>query len=42
MEVPDDAEDAVGNVNFVPCIHFVKRGIAKARPEKVRKPENLG
>lgn len=23
-------------INFIPCVRFVKRGVAKAQPEKVR------
>ncbi|XP_055626163.1 periodic tryptophan protein 1 homolog [Toxorhynchites rutilus septentrionalis] len=30
-----DQEDEVPNVNFVPSLLFVKRGVAKANPEKV-------
>lgn len=30
-----DQEDEVPNVNFVPSLLFVKRGVAKANPDKV-------
>lgn len=30
-----DQEDEVPNVNFVPSLFFIKRGVAKANPEKV-------
>lgn len=32
-----DQEDEVPNVNFVPSLLFIKRGVAKANPDKVRK-----
>lgn len=28
MEVTDDQEDLLSEVNFVPCVKFVKRGVA--------------
>jgi hypothetical protein len=28
MEVADDFEDQLSEINFVPCVKFVKRGIA--------------
>uniref|UniRef100_A0A182JIM5 Uncharacterized protein n=1 Tax=Anopheles atroparvus TaxID=41427 RepID=A0A182JIM5_ANOAO len=30
-----DQEDEVPNVNFVPSLYFIKRGVAKANPDKV-------
>lgn len=31
MEVNDEQEDQPSEVNFVPCVKFVKRGIAAAK-----------
>lgn len=31
MELNDENEDELSEVNFVPCVKFVKRGIAAAR-----------
>jgi hypothetical protein len=31
MEVGDDFEDQLSEINFVPCVKFVKRGIANPR-----------
>lgn len=31
MEIADDFEDQLSEINFVPCVKFVKRGIASAR-----------
>lgn len=28
MEITDDQEDQLSEINFVPCVKFVKRGIA--------------
>lgn len=28
MEVTDDQEDQLSDINFCPCVKFVKRGIA--------------
>lgn len=30
MEINDDEEDQLPEVNFVPCVKFVARGIASA------------
>lgn len=31
MEVADELEDQLGEVNFVPCLKFVKRNVASAK-----------
>lgn len=31
MEVNDEQEDLLSEVNFVPCVKFVKRGVAAAK-----------
>ncbi|KAL7026102.1 hypothetical protein ACKWTF_013793 [Chironomus riparius] len=31
MEVADELEDQLSEINFVPCVKFVKRGVASAR-----------
>lgn len=31
MEVGDEFEDQLPEINFVPCVKFVKRGIAAAK-----------
>jgi hypothetical protein len=31
MEVADECEDQLGEVNFVPCLKFIKRNIASAK-----------
>ncbi|KAG5671771.1 hypothetical protein PVAND_001949 [Polypedilum vanderplanki] len=31
MEIADDFEDQLSEINFVPCVKFVKRGIASAK-----------
>lgn len=33
----EDWEDEVAgqNVNFIPCVKWIKRGVAKSQPEKV-------
>lgn len=31
MEVNDEHEDELPEVNFVPCVKFVKRGVAAAK-----------
>lgn len=31
MEVADELEDQIGEVNFVPCLKFVKRNVASAK-----------
>lgn len=30
-----------GGINFIPCIKWVQRGVAKSQPEKVRKTTNI-
>lgn len=36
IAMDSDQEDEVPNVNFVPSLFFVKRGVAKANPDKVQ------
>jgi hypothetical protein len=31
MEVTDDQEDLLSEINFCPCVKFVKRGIAASK-----------
>lgn len=31
MEVNDELEDQLSDINFVPCVKFIKRGVASAR-----------
>lgn len=31
MEVSDELEDQIGEVNFVPCLKFIKRNVASAK-----------
>lgn len=31
MEISDDVEDQIGEVNFVPCLKFIKRNVASAK-----------
>lgn len=31
MEVGDEFEDQLSDVNFVPCVKFIRRGLASAR-----------
>lgn len=31
MEVTDEQEDQLVDVNFVPCVKFVRRGVAAAK-----------
>lgn len=34
-----DNEDAPSSVNFIPCVKWVKKGVAKQIPEKVQLTE---
>lgn len=31
MEVNDEQEDQLPEINFVPCVKFIKRGVAAAK-----------
>lgn len=39
MEEEDQQDPSV--VNFIPCMRFVKRGVAKEQPHKVRKKHKI-
>ncbi len=31
-----ESSEAAGGINFIPCVKFVRRGVAKGKPERVR------
>lgn len=39
MEEEDQQDPSA--VNFIPCMRFVKRGVAKEQPHKVRKKHEM-
>jgi hypothetical protein len=41
MEVADDVEDQLSEINFVPCVKFVKRGMAAPKNIADVKYENF-
>lgn len=41
MEEEDQIDQDPAVVNFIPCIRFVKRGVAKENPDKVRFPNTM-
>ena len=36
MDELEEEQKSSGSVNFIPCLRFVRRGVAKANPERVK------